>query len=182
MKTWCPPALLLLLSACSAQAPAPETTAQPSPETAPAKSRPAPQTPATQKADAPPAGDSAAMDARIDRVLGSHAAYRSVFERLQEAVASHDPMGVAAMVRYPLKIHTEAGIEQVDNAQTFVARYEDIMRPSIVQAIADARYGELFVSQNGVMLGAGQVWINGICRDPACVDVDVKVTALQPGG
>jgi hypothetical protein len=37
------------------------------------------------------------------------------------------------------------------------------------------------VSAKGVMLGSGEVWLNGVCRDPACTAPEVKVIAIQPG-
>lgn len=123
----------------------------------------------------------AEVDARIDRVLGDHAAYRRVLERLQAAVARADRPGVAALVRYPLEVRTGTQALQVENAKAFVAHYDVVVTPAVAKAIAAQRYAALFVSQDGVMLGSGEVWINGICRDPKCVDVDVKVATFQDG-
>lgn len=119
------------------------------------------------------------VDARIDKVLGDHAAYRRVLERLQAAVARADRPGVAALVRYPLEVRTGTQALQLENAKAFVAHYDDVVTPKVAKAIAEQRYAELFVSQEGVMLGSGEVWINGVCRDPKCVDVDVKVATFQ---
>lgn len=123
----------------------------------------------------------AEVDARIDRLLGDHAAYRRVLECLQAAVARADRPGVAALARYPLEVRTGTQALQVENAKTFVAHYDDIVTPAVAKAIAEQRYAELSVSQDGVMLGSGEVWINGVCRDPKCVDVDLKVVTFQHG-
>lgn len=185
MKTTLLPMLLLALAACApearqadapaASAPAASTTPVAS---APASAPPASATPATQE----PSAKDAEVDARIDRVLGDHAAYRSVLERLQAAVKADDRPAVAALVRYPFEARLADGKRRIDSAQDFLAQYDQILTPAIAQAITAQRYGELQVNQNGVMLGSGQVWINGVCNDAACKDVDVKVVALQQGG
>jgi hypothetical protein len=30
------------------------------------------------------------------------------------------------------------------------------------------------------MLGHGEAWINGLCRDNTCKDVEVRVVTIQP--
>ncbi len=36
------------------------------------------------------------------------------------------------------------------------------------------------VNDQGVMLGQGEMWINGVCLDTACKRVDVKIVTIQP--
>ncbi|TAA46566.1 hypothetical protein [Pseudoxanthomonas winnipegensis] len=185
MRTTLLPTLLLALSACAPEAPqagAPVASA-PAASTASVASAPA----AALSASAPAATqetstNDAEVDARIDQVLGDHAAYRSVLERLQAAVKADDRPAVAALMRYPFEVRLADRKRRIDNAQDFVAQYEQILTPAIAQVITAQRYGALQVNQNGVMLGSGQVWINGVCNDAACKDVDVKVVALQQGG
>jgi hypothetical protein len=184
---WCPALLAALLAACTppgspqrqlddVAAPAVSMPAAPAPPAAIVA--PGAQ-PAPQPAD--PARE-AQVDARIDQDLGDHVAYRGALQRLRVAVARDDRSGVAALVRYPLDARTGAGRLRIRNAQDFVAHYPDIVTPAIARAITAQRYADLFVSQDGVMLGAGEVWLNGTCHDPACVDIDVKVVTFQNGG
>ena len=71
--------------------------------------------------------------------------------------------------------------ERIADAAAFAGRYNDIVTPAIKRVVANQRYGALFVEQQGVMLGRGEVWLNGTCRDgAACRDVDVRVVAIQP--
>jgi hypothetical protein len=187
-----PTLLAIALAACTQDggdknAPeAPTTSVPATPGSMPPSTPAAAPKPAVESASAPggaPAdpAEEAEVDARIDQVLGNHVAYRHVLERLQTAVAGDDRSGVAALVRYPLKARTGAEVLRIGNAKAFVERYDDIVTPAVAKAIAGQRYAGLFVSQNGVMLGSGEVWINGICQDPKCVDVDVKVVAFQHG-
>jgi hypothetical protein len=123
----------------------------------------------------------AAVDRSIDKVLGDHARYRVVILALQKAVADGDAAAVAALVHYPISVNIEGKRVLVRNAKVFMARYGEFMTPRIRDAIVHTRYRDLFVNYKGVMFGRGQAWINGICRDKACAEFDVRVVTLQPG-
>lgn len=177
-------AIVLAACALAAQDPAPSTVASiPDARTLPDVSAFAPVTPPAVLAQVPEEQpQDPQMDARIDRILGNHVAYRSVLTRLQAAVAEGDCSGVAALVRYPIEVQTLSGTQRLENAHTLVMHYEDVITPTVARAIAAQRYDSLFVSANGVMVGAGEVWLNGVCHDRQCVDVDVKVISFQQGG
>ena len=46
-------------------------------------------------------------------------------------------------------------------------------------AITAQKWQDLFVNYQGIMIGNGQVWINGICKDDKCAAFDVKVVTIQ---
>lgn len=128
------------------------------------------------------AGNSDAdVDLAIDNALGNHETYRDVFDRFQQAVISDDKAGVASLVVYPLEVEIDGERHEIRDANEFVASWDRIVTPEIVQVVSNQRYRDLFVNWQGVMLGDGQVWINGVCRDDGCEEVDVGVTALQKG-
>lgn len=130
---------------------------------------------------APPTGaDAAAVNQRIDQLLGDHAKYEPVILALQKAVAAKDAAAVAALVAYPLKVKLAGKPATMRDAEDFVAHYGAIVTPAMARAISGQAYGTLFVNDQGVMFGHGEAWINGICRDSACKQVEVKVVALQP--
>lgn len=186
MKPILLPMLLLSLAACAPETPqagAPAASA-PAASTTPVASAAAASPPSSTPSAAAPEASTrdAEVDARIDQVLGDHAAYRSVLERLQTAVKANDRPAVAALVRYPFEARLADDKRRIGSAQEFVAQYDQLLTPAIAQVITTQRYDEVQVNQQGVMLGAGQVWINGVCNDAACKDVDVKVVALQQGG
>jgi hypothetical protein len=53
------------------------------------------------------------------------------------------------------------------------------MTNEIVEAVTNQAYEDLSVSDEGVMFGDGQVWINGVCYDDACSGFDVKIVTIQ---
>lgn len=181
----------LLLGACNKQADtvaaqttvAPAATADlPAAPAAEASATPpaaAAAVPAAAAANAPVANSDADMDKAIDDALGDHATYRKVMEEFQKAVAAKDANAASALVHYPIGVEIAGKNTVLRNAPAFVKEYDRFMTPDIAKAIVDTRYADAFVNYKGLMLGRGEAWINGICKDNACKNVDVKVVTLQ---
>jgi hypothetical protein len=179
----------LLLAACSQPASPPAETAATSPlvaSTAPPDEAPAaglsPDAvePAADAAPPPaaPAPAAAADDVRqrIYRVLGDAAQYEAVFIAFQKAVNGGDRAAVVEEVRFPLKIANGATIA---GPGEFQRNYERILTPAVRKAIAAQTFDTVMVNQQGVMIGDGQVWLNGACLDTACSRTEVKVVTIQ---
>lgn len=187
----------LLLAACSPSAAPPAVDeAAPPPMTgaAPAQPHTPPPPPMTAAPDDRAASavesgpnapaDAAAQDAgqartRIERVLGDADSYERVFKALQQGVASEDRAAVATLMRYPLRVETAAGKREIADAAAFQRDYAQIITTPVAQAIAAQSFDTVFANQQGVMIGSGQVWLNGACVDQACSRSDVKVVTIQ---
>ncbi|WP_295554879.1 hypothetical protein [uncultured Stenotrophomonas sp.] len=167
----------LLLAACS----------QPAPPAAPAVDAPPPMeasaaaTPAAEPAaatPASPAADAPAEDARarIESVLGDAAQYEKVFNAFKTAVVGGDRAAVVEEVRFPLNI---SGGKKITGPGEFQRNYEKIITPAVAKAVSEQGFGKVFVNQQGVMIGEGQVWLNGQCLDQACTKTEVKVITIQ---
>ena len=193
---------ILALSGCTDRSSPPEAEA-PVTQAAPATDTPATGTPASADpgpaatADAAAAPSAAAadpaatdppaearntdadVDQAIDTLLGDHKRYRDVFDRLKQGVASGDKAAVAALVNYPLEVTIEGKKRKIGKASEFVDAWDGMFTADVVQAVAKQEYRDVFVNWQGLMVGDGQVWINGICKDKECKKVDVGVTAVQ---
>lgn len=189
---------LLVLAGCgprdAGEAKAPDA---PPAATPPAAEAPAEVMPATEAAmpataaepAAAPAADAAAtgnadapdVDQSIDAVLGDHAAYRKLLGELQSAVASGDKAAAAALVSYPLQATVAGKPKTIQDAAAFVAQYDAIMTDEIKKVIGAQQYAGVMVNAQGVMLGDGQVWLNGVCVDKACTKSTPRVVTLQAG-
>jgi len=145
----------------AAPAPAPASAGTPAPTTDPA-------TPA-----APANGD---VRQRIDQVLGDAAQYEAVFNAFQKAVNGGDRAAVVEEVRFPLNIANGA---KITGPGEFQRNYERILTPAVRKAIAAQKFDDVMVNQQGVMIGDGQVWLNGACLDQACSRTEVKVVTIQ---
>ena len=195
----------LMLAACSQPTPPANEAAAPStspPATAPTAAEDAPQaglspdaveptTAATPDTAPPVAGtDSAATPAdasadaeggareRITKLLGDAAPYESVFNELQRGVAAGDRAAVAGLMRYPVRVTIAGKNQKVADAAAFQRDYDRIVTPALAKLIAEQKFDTLFVNWQGVMLGQGEVWINGTCLDKECTKSDVKVNNI----
>ena len=176
MKTPIAALAVLWLAACTPATPDPAAS---TPEATPAGSV-ADAVPAAPASVAEVVDDPLAVNQAIDEALGDHVRYEAVIRQLQQAVAANDAAAVAAPVDYPFAIVRDGQPLKIADAEAFVRDYDRIMTPPIAEAIKRQRYSELMVNYKGVMFGNGEAWVNGICKDDACKDVDVRVVALQP--
>ncbi|RSL15511.1 hypothetical protein EDE15_1001 [Edaphobacter aggregans] len=119
------------------------------------------------------------VDQSIDTLLGDHTKVRQLVTDLQQAVAKHDAVAVAALVHYPIRVKLHGKPTYLNNAKAFVKNYDHIITPDIVAVIQNQKYEDLFVNYQGAMFGEGEVWITGFCIDNACKPPDIKVGTIQ---
>lgn len=119
------------------------------------------------------------VDRRIETVLGPAPPYQKVFEQLQSAVVAGDMQRVAALVRYPIRVHVAGKSTTLRGPDDLIRHYRQVFTPAIAAAVTGQDYDKLFVNSQGVMFGDGQVWLSGICVKTDCSQVDVKVIAIQ---
>ncbi|HGM6771450.1 hypothetical protein U4I66_14195 [Stenotrophomonas maltophilia] len=161
----------LLLAACAQPAPptAPEATPAAAPAAEPVQAAPAaPAAPASEQTED--------ARARIETLLGDAAQYEKVFTAFRTAVVGGDRAAVVEEIRFPLNI---SGGKTIAGPGEFQRSYEKIITPAVVKAVSAQDFGKVFVNQQGVMIGDGQVWLSGQCLDAACTRTEVKVITIQ---
>jgi hypothetical protein len=120
-----------------------------------------------------------ALDKSIDLSVGDHIRVHSILTQLQQGVASHNAPAVAALVHYPIKVNPGKKPFTVKNEKAFIKNYDAIITHDIQDAIFKQKYENLFVNSQGAMIGDGEVWITGICRDKSCRQSDIKIGTIQ---
>ena len=126
-----------------------------------------------------PASPTAALDKSIDLSVGDHTKVRQILLALQQAVAKHNAPAVAALVHYPIKVNPGNRPFTVKNEKAFINDYDRIITQDIQAAIFKQKYENLFVNSQGAMIGDGEVWITGFCRDKSCKQSDIKIGTIQ---
>lgn len=184
MKKLIGTAALLLLAACRDPVPAPDAPAAAAAGGNTDAVLPTGAVAASAAAVGPDeaADDPTAVNQAIDDTLGDHARYQAVILRFQKAVADKDAATVASLVDYPFTATIDGQRIKVADSQEFVRQYGKIVTPAIADAITRQKYSQLMVNYKGVMFGSGEAWVNGICKDNACREFDVRVVAIQPAG
>jgi hypothetical protein len=122
---------------------------------------------------------STALDKSIDLSVGDHIKVHNILIELQQAVAKHAAAVVAALVHYPIKVNPGKHPFTVKNQKAFIKDYDRIITPDIAAAIFKQKYEALFVNSQGAMIGDGEVWITGFCRDKSCKQSDIKIGTIQ---
>ena len=120
-----------------------------------------------------------ALDKSIDLSVGDHAKVRSILIQLQAAVAKHDAPAVAALVHYPIKVNPGKKAFTIKNEKEFIKDYDRIVTHDIADAIFKQKYENPFVTSQGAMIGDGEVWISGFCRDNSCKQSDIRIGTIQ---
>jgi len=120
-----------------------------------------------------------ALDKSIDLSVGDHVKVHNLLTTLQQAVAKHDAVTVAALVHYPIKVNPGKHPFTVKNEKSFIKDYDGIITADIAAAIFKQKYEDLFVNSQGAMIGDGEVWITGFCRDKSCKQSDIRIGTIQ---
>jgi hypothetical protein len=118
-------------------------------------------------------------DKSIDLSVGDHTKVHQILTDLQQAVSKHNPAAVAALVHYPIKVNPGKRPITIKNENAFIKDYDHIITPDIADAVFKQKYENLFVNSQGAMIGDGEVWITGFCRDKTCKQSDIKIGTIQ---
>jgi hypothetical protein len=134
----------------------------------------------TQTPASPYQLDTATIDSSISANVGDPVKVRETLASLQQAVRRHDAAGVSTLVSYPITINPQKPDALIIHTpKSFVDRYDQIITPHLAEVIEKQKYKDLFVNYQGAMLGDGEVWIAGICRDKTCSQTDIRIRTIQ---
>lgn len=120
-----------------------------------------------------------AVEERIEMLHGGGENFAVAFEVLQGRVTAQDAETVAALVSYPLTVTINGERVVISGEAEFVERYDDLITPEIAEIIMTQDYANLFVNQDGVMFGNGEVWMRAFCTDGSCEVVYWLVEAIN---
>lgn len=119
------------------------------------------------------------VNAQIESLLGSHEVFGTAIQAIQEGLVNHEIEKIAGYIPLgePIKVNGEDLIiaDEVD----LEARFDELFNEKVVNAVADQQYETLFVNQDGIMFGDGELWIGGVCVDDVCDDFFVNIIAIN---
>lgn len=119
------------------------------------------------------------VDKKIDDLLGPHAIYATAIQTIQKALTDGDIRGVGGYIPYgePIKINGEDVV--IADETDLSNRFAELFNAKVVNAVTNQKYETLFVNQDGIMFGDGELWLRGECLDDACTDVFVDIAAIN---
>ncbi len=184
-----------------ARSPAPPTLAE---ETAPAPQMPAaaPPPPPPPAPEAVAQSDRLSGEARAENIIvtGSRAEtpalaspspmeakavgdqdYPAFLLRLQAAVRANNHRSMIILIAFPLRVNAAGGARLYRDAASVERDFERIFTPHVRTAILEQRGDQLFVRDQGAMVGSGEVWFSQTCTNRACSPPGpVRIIAVNP--
>jgi hypothetical protein len=113
---------------------------------------------------------------RIEHIAGVKVVeVRTLLTKLKEAVGKNDRKAVCGLIQYPLR--SSGGM--IHSVSSCEARYGTIFNDKVISAIAKQRFEDLFVNWQGVMIGNGEVWMSGVCKDKECNEHDFGIVTVN---
>ena len=101
---------------------------------------------------------------------------RGFLSSLQAGIAQHDSKSICAMAIDPLPTRVPGRVRAVDICRR---NYAQIFNVRVVNAVRNQKFERLFANDKGVMLGNGEVWIAGVCRDAGCAKYDLRIITVN---
>jgi len=125
------------------------------------------------------AQSAAEVDQRIDDVLGPHETYANAIERIQEALRDRDIEKLAGYIGYGEAIKVNGADVVVNDQEQLTGEFDSLFNQKVIDAVTGQAYETLFVNQDGIMFGNGELWLNGVCDDEACQFPFVTIIAIN---
>ncbi|WP_164472828.1 hypothetical protein [Cohnella candidum] len=94
------------------------------------------------------------------------AASRKMFETVKDAAARNDKELAAENALYPIRVNVGKVAVEVKTKEDFVRQYDRIFTDKVRKALADQDVNKLFVNDEGVMAGNGEVWFGATADTP----------------
>jgi len=103
---------------------------------------------------------------------------RAFFLILYTRALSGDNYGIAASVRYPIKVDIN-GSTMISTPDEFVAQYDQIFNGQIMDVLTSTNEEDLIYLPEGIRVGHGEIWFNLFCTDAACTDTQFLITQIN---
>ena len=105
---------------------------------------------------------------RIETIHGNAEGFFDVFGALQDAAMLGDPTEIAHYGLYPLVVNANGETYDVLEEQDLSDNFDALVSPETLDALRTQDVADLIVTDEGVGIGDGAIWITNICLDDAC--------------
>ena len=94
--------------------------------------------------------------------------YVAFLTRLQSAIRANDHPSVIRLIDFPLRVYSSGSTRLYPDGPSVEREFDRIFTPRVRQAIMRQQANQLFVRDQGVMIGDGQIWFDHSCPNSAC--------------
>jgi hypothetical protein len=128
---------------------------------------------------APTLASESEAEARIETIHGHAEGFLDLLATLQETLVDGDPALIAEYAFYPLTINANGETYDVLEEADLIENFDRLVTPETQQAVIDQEIDDLIVTQDGVGLGNGTLWITNICLDDNCTETQWGILSIN---
>jgi len=118
-------------------------------------------------------------DAGLDELIEQYEVYHTFFTDLKKVGSAGDKNAVARDDCYPITVSVVGTNVKRKSGKDFVTHYDHIFSEKTVSVIERQTYAAIFANGQGIMIGDGESWIDGICLDHDCTKQAVKIVTIN---
>jgi hypothetical protein len=86
--------------------------------------------------------------------------YLEFDKELRVAIAKQDPVAMAFLVHFPLRVNSDGGKTSLDDPEALQAHFQEVFPEKVRKAIMDQNPAQIMCRDQGIMYGNGEVWVN----------------------
>ncbi len=117
--------------------------------------------------------------AGIEAIHGNAEGFFEVFSLLQDAVMFGDPVTFGQYSFFPLTVNANGETYDVLEEQDLLDNFDMLVSADTLQAVLNQDVADLIVTDEGVGIGNGAVWITNVCLDDACAQTQWGIIAIN---
>ncbi|MCP8883819.1 hypothetical protein NIM87_09940 [Devosia sp. XJ19-1] len=119
------------------------------------------------------------IHANIEAIHGNADGFFEVFSLLQDAVMFGDPVTWGQYSFFPLTVNANGETYDVLEEQDLADNFDMLVSPDTQQALLNQDVADLIVTDEGVGIGNGAVWITNVCLDDDCAQTQWGIIAIN---
>jgi hypothetical protein len=116
---------------------------------------------------------------RVSSQDGRHRGDTTFFTDLKKVGSAGDKNAVARDDCYPITVSVGGTNVKRKSGKDFVTHYDHIFSEKTVSVIEKQTYAAIFANGQGIMIGDGESWNDGICLDHDCTTQAVKIVTIN---
>jgi hypothetical protein len=115
----------------------------------------------------------------IETIHGDADGFFEVFSLLQDAMMFGDPVTVGQYAFFPLTVNANGETYDVLEEQDLLDNFDTLVSAETQQALLNQDVDGLIVTQDGVGIGNGAVWVTNVCLDDACEETQWGIISIN---
>ena len=98
---------------------------------------------------------------------------------IKTSVAAGDDMGIAKLVKYPIRVRMNAQEIVLKDQREFLDQYEKIFDEGFINVLFEIDESDLTLLRSGIQVRNGELWFNYFCVDLTCSDMQFLITQIN---